>query len=133
MMIKSKEQSLVPTAQNGFSLISDEKLLALYATMLKCRMIQERAGILFQNNKSNGNADSAVGLEAAAAGVAIDLLPEDTVSTFPLDLIPLFIKGLPLEKLSARPFNAIAPSFTIATQLNIAAGTALANKAKKKQ
>ena len=51
MMTKSKEQSPVPTAKNGFSLISDEKLLALYATMLKCRMLQERIRILLIKNK----------------------------------------------------------------------------------
>jgi TPP-dependent pyruvate/acetoin dehydrogenase alpha subunit len=129
MMTKSKEQSPVPTAKNGFSLISDEKLLALYATMLKCRMLQERIRILLIKNKLNGNDYAAVGQEAAAVGVAINLLPEDTISTFPRDLIPLFIKGLPLEELFAQPFNAIASSSTMAAQLNLATGADIASKA----
>lgn len=129
MKTKSKEQT--PGANNGFPLISNRKLLALYSTMLKCRMIEERIRILLKQSKFTGNGYTALGQEAAAAGVAIDLLPEDTVSAFPSDLIPLFIKGLPLEKLFARLFSAISPSTTIAAQLHIATGAALANKTRK--
>ncbi|MGA3263179.1 MAG: thiamine pyrophosphate-dependent enzyme [Terracidiphilus sp.] len=129
MKTKSKEQS--PCVHNGFSLISNQKLLALYSTMLKCRMIEERIRILIKQNRFTGNGYAALGQEATAAGVAIDLLPEDTASAFPGDLIPLFIKGLPLEKLFARLFSASRPSTTIAAQLHIATGAALANKASK--
>ncbi|MGA3136616.1 MAG: thiamine pyrophosphate-dependent enzyme [Terracidiphilus sp.] len=53
MTAKSNEQPrAVPQqpAQNGFSLISSEKLLQLYSTMLKCRMIEDSTRILFNNN-----------------------------------------------------------------------------------
>ncbi len=48
MMTKSKKQIPVPAANNGFSLISDEKLLAIYAAMLKCRMVEDRARVLLE-------------------------------------------------------------------------------------
>ena len=134
MTAKNNQQpSAAPfkAAQSGFSLVSNDKLLQLYSTMLKCRMIEERIRILLKQSKFTGNGYTALGQEAAAAGVAIDLLPEDTVSAFPSDLIPLFIKGLPLEKLFARLFSAISPSTTIAAQLHIATGAALANKTRK--
>ena len=47
MTIPSTEQDVTGAAvaaeKNGFSLISDGKLLALYAARVKCRMIAERA------------------------------------------------------------------------------------------
>jgi TPP-dependent pyruvate/acetoin dehydrogenase alpha subunit len=131
MMIKSKEKTPAPAAKNGFSLISNEKLLELYSAMLKCRMIEERVRILFKQNTFTGNYDSPVGQEAAAVGVAIDLLPEDNIVPLSRDFIPCFIKGLPLEKLFARLFNVIPPPSTIAAQLNITTSVALVNKTKK--
>jgi TPP-dependent pyruvate/acetoin dehydrogenase alpha subunit len=121
----------VQPAQNGFSLISNGKLLALYSTMLKCRMIQGRIRILFRQNNFTGNHSPAVGREAAAVGVAIDLAPEDTVAPPPGDLIPLFINGLPLETLFGGLFHPVAPSSGIAARLKIATDAALANKLNK--
>ncbi|MGA2085513.1 MAG: hypothetical protein ABSG60_08345 [Terracidiphilus sp.] len=112
MTAKSNEQPYaVPPqpAKNGFSLISSEKLLQLYSTMLKCRMIEDRTCILFNNNDFAANYDSAAGREAVAVGVAIDLFPEDTIVPSHGDLIPFFINGLPLETLSGGFFHPIAP------------------------
>ena len=141
-----------PTAGNGFSLISDEKLIALYTTMVKCRMLEERVRVLFKQSKFTGNYYAAVGQEAAAVGVAIDLLPEDTIGPSHRDFIVNYIKGVPLDKMFCQlyartgspdkgrsspahmgyaPLNVITPSSTIAAQLNIATGVALANKMKK--
>lgn len=153
MVTKVKES---PSEQGpetkGSPLISNEKLQLLYTTMLKCRMLQERAGRLFAQGKIAGNYDSVVGLEAAAAGVAIDLRPEDTLAPSHRDLITSFIKGIPLGaifcQLYARadspdkghsapgycgyaPLNIISPSANTAAQLNIANGAALANKLKR--
>jgi TPP-dependent pyruvate/acetoin dehydrogenase alpha subunit len=63
-----------PNAEEGFSLISNQKLLGLYNTMLSCRAIALEA--------SNGpkGAGYLLGHEAAVVGAAIDLLPEDTVA-----------------------------------------------------
>ena len=128
-MANSKEQSPAPAATNGFSLISDEKLLALYSTMLKCRMIEDRAHILLKMNNLNGGAGT--GQEAIAAAVGIDLLPEDTVRVLPSDLIHPFVKGLPLEELFARQLKAIDPVLSMAEQLKLATGDGIAFKANK--
>ena len=60
-----------PPTDNGFSLISNEKLLALYAALLKCRMISRRLGA------GHKRREAAL---AAAVGVAIDLLGRDTLA-----------------------------------------------------
>jgi pyruvate dehydrogenase E1 component alpha subunit len=100
-MTRTKEQSAAALAgKPGFSIISNEKLLQLYAAMLKCRALEERARILFPRNKFVGKG--AAGREAVAAGVAIDLLPEDTVAASPVDFIVNYIHGEPLDTIFAR-------------------------------
>ena len=62
MTPKTKETTVLtsaPPIQNGFSLISNEKLLQLYVTTLKCRMIQERVRILVKQNKLIGHSLAA--------------------------------------------------------------------------
>jgi TPP-dependent pyruvate/acetoin dehydrogenase alpha subunit len=136
----------------SFSLISNEKLLQLYATMVKCRMLEERARVLFKQGRFSGNYYAAVGQEASVVGVAIDLKPEDTIGPSHRDFITNFVKGAPVEKMFAQlfareaspdkgrsspahmgyaPLNVITPSSTIAAQLNIATGVALASKMQK--
>jgi TPP-dependent pyruvate/acetoin dehydrogenase alpha subunit len=149
-----KSAAVAETAANKapFSLISNDKLIQLYSTMVKCRMLEERARVLFKQSKFTGNYYAAVGQEAAAVGVALDLLPEDTIGPSHRDFITNFIKGAPLDKMFCQlyaratspdkgrsspahmgyaPLNVITPSSTIAAQLNIATGVALANKMKK--
>jgi acetoin:2,6-dichlorophenolindophenol oxidoreductase subunit alpha len=141
-----------PASKGSFSLISNEKLIQLYETMVKCRMLEERARVLFKQSKFTGNYYAAVGQEASVVGVAMDLEPEDTIGPSHRDFITNFIKGAPLEKMFCQlyaratspdkgrsspahmgyaPLNVITPSSTIAAQLNIATGVALANKMKK--
>lgn len=155
MATKVKEPVEAPASTNGSEgggLISNEKLRQLYSTMLKCRTLEERARVLFKQSKFTGNYYAAVGQEAAAVGTAIDLRVEDTIGPSHRDFITGFIKGAPLDKmlchLYARanspdkgrsspahfgyaPLNVITPASTIAAQLNIATGVALANKMKK--
>jgi TPP-dependent pyruvate/acetoin dehydrogenase alpha subunit len=139
-----------PPGSNGFSLISREKLLELYTTMVKCRLLEERAGVLLKQSRFTGGYDAAVGQEASAVGVTIDLRPEDTLIPSHRDFIVNFIVGAPLDKMFAQliaraahpvkgpsapaelgdaPVNA--RSSTIAAQFSIATGVALANKTKK--
>lgn len=152
--VKNGKQEAVQTAaSNGASPISDEKLKQLYSTMLKCRMLEEKARMLFKQGKFAGNYYAAVGQEATEVGCAIDLKPEDTVAPSHRDFIANFIKGTPLNlmysQLYARtaspdkgrsspahcgyaPLNIITPASTIAAQLNIGTGVALAYKMQKK-
>jgi TPP-dependent pyruvate/acetoin dehydrogenase alpha subunit len=129
-MTRTKEQSAAALAgKPGFSIISNEKLLQLYAAMVKCRALEERVQILFPQSKLTGKR-GAVSREAVAVGVAIDLLPEDTVAAPPGDLIVNFIQGEPLDKLFARLYaRATRPS--PAAQFKLATVAARANKAAK--
>ena len=141
-----------PGEKPAFSLISNEMLLHLYFTMVKCRMLEERARLLFKQGRFTGNYYAAVGQEACVAGVVADLEPEDAIGPSHRDFITNFAKGAPLEKMFAQlyaraaspdkghsspahmgyaPLNVIAPSSTIAAQLSIATGVALADKMKK--
>jgi TPP-dependent pyruvate/acetoin dehydrogenase alpha subunit len=128
------EQSAAALADKpGFSIISNEKLFQLYAMMLKCRALQVRVQLLFPRNKFTGNRGSA-SREAIAVGVALDLLPEDTVAAAPDDLLVNFIwneiQGEPLDKLIARLYaHATRPS--AAAHFKLAAIAAQANKVAK--
>lgn len=84
-------------ANETFSLISDEKLLAIYTAMVKCRMLEQRATMLFQQGKLGSDLHGSAGREASAAAVCIDLQPEDTLSIAPHDWLPAFLKGMSLE------------------------------------
>jgi acetoin:2,6-dichlorophenolindophenol oxidoreductase subunit alpha len=147
-----QEAAQAPTT-NGASPVPEEKLKQLYATMLKCRMLEEKARLLFKQGKFAGNYYAAVGQEATEVGCAIDLKPEDTVAPSHRDFIANFIKGAPLNLMYAQlyarsaspdkgrsspahcgyaPLNVITPASTIAAQLNIGTGVALAYKMQKK-
>src|SRR2546423_10141973 len=152
--VKNGKQEAIQTAtSNGAPPISEEKLKQLYSTMLKCRMLEEKARMLFKQGKFAGNYYAAVGQEATEVGCAIDLKPEDTVAPSHRDFIANFIKGAPLNVMYAQlyarstspdkgrsspahcgyaPLNIIAPASTIAAQLNIGTGVALAYKMQKK-
>lgn len=67
-------------ADNGFSLISNQKLLALYYAMVRCRRIAENAGNRPEKRQAATRTNSILGHEAAAVGAAIDLLLHDTVA-----------------------------------------------------
>jgi TPP-dependent pyruvate/acetoin dehydrogenase alpha subunit len=60
-------------AEEGFSLISNQKLLGLYNTMLCCR------DLALEASNERKSAGCLLGHEAAVVGAAIDLLPEDTI------------------------------------------------------
>ncbi len=102
MTTRTNQENAVATAalagNHGFSLISNEKLLQLYTSMLKCRMIEERVRTLSGQGRLAANHYASVGQEAPAAGIAIDLLAGDTVVPSHRDLIVNFIKGDPLPQ-----------------------------------
>jgi TPP-dependent pyruvate/acetoin dehydrogenase alpha subunit len=128
------------STHNGFSLISNEKLLEIYATMLKCRMLEERIHAISKPGKA---ATSKVHI-AAIAGAAIDLLPGDTLAPSQGAWAPCFAKGLQLatifastlgRKAAPRPsyssLNLIPPSYSTAKQLEYALEAAAGFKSKR--
>lgn len=68
------------SVDQGFSLISNRKLLALYSAMVECRRIAEVSLSQRNGNRGRTRADSILGHEAAAVGAAIDLLGHDTIA-----------------------------------------------------
>jgi TPP-dependent pyruvate/acetoin dehydrogenase alpha subunit len=121
--------------------------------MLKCRMVEEKARILFKQGRFSGNYYAAVGQEATEVGCTMDLEPGDTIAPSHRDFISNIMKGTPLKFMYAQiyarktspdqgrsspahcgyaPANIITPASTIAAQLNIGTGVALAYKMQKK-
>jgi TPP-dependent pyruvate/acetoin dehydrogenase alpha subunit len=100
-------------ADDSFSLISNQKLLALFSTMLHCRRIAESSLAPLENGRSKVSGSSIVGHEAAAVGVTIDLLPGDTVAH---NLWPDVI------------LKAINPSVSITSDIPLGSRSAVARK-----
>ena len=67
-------------ADDTFALISNQKLLAMYAAMLCCRKMSQNVGGIERPKRAARNFSPLHGHEAAAVGAAIDLLPGDTVA-----------------------------------------------------
>jgi TPP-dependent pyruvate/acetoin dehydrogenase alpha subunit len=78
----------------GFSLISDGKLISLYANLLKCRMVGE---CLANGGSAHRNYSSSRGHEAGAVGVAIDLNAEDAICSPDHGIVTGFQKDPPIE------------------------------------
>jgi len=93
-------------APETFSLISNEKLLAIYTAMVKCRMLSQRATVLFQQGKLASDLRASAWREASAAAVGVDLQPDDAICIAPDDWLPAFVKGMSLEGI----FRLIAPA-----------------------
>jgi pyruvate dehydrogenase E1 component alpha subunit len=94
-----------PSTQPTFSLISNEKLNAIYIGMVKCRMLEQRAATLFQQGKLVADFHASYGREACAVAVGTDLQPEDILGIASGDWLSAFMKGMPLEAL----FRALSP------------------------
>ena len=128
---------------------SPELLLGLYRSMLKCRMCDEKARVLFKQSKYGGNFYSAVGQEATEVGAAYTLRDDDWIAPSHRDWISNIIKGAPLKFCYAQlfakatspdrgrsspahmgypPLNVITPASSIAGQLNVGTGVALGLK-----
>jgi len=127
------------TSDGKFSLISDEKLLALYKDLLKCRIAGGR------NGNSNGTAKAARAQEAALVASAIDLGPGDVVCSREHGLLPGVPDGATIENLIGRgahqhptssarsklPIDGASPAGGGPLITQTALGTALEIKTKK--
>jgi TPP-dependent pyruvate/acetoin dehydrogenase alpha subunit len=116
---------------DGFSLISNEKLLQIYSTMVKCRLLERKTRVLLETGKRAEDGKAGAGHEAAAVGVAIDLIAGDTIAASPLGFLLDFIQGAPLKSVVRRMSGRTAGPRTIAAQLKAAGSAALVNKTKK--
>lgn len=78
------------------SLISNARLIEIYAAMLRCRMFRERIRSLAGPARLR---TLAPGSEAVTASAVIGLLPEDTVVSAAPHLLAALTKGVPLTRL----------------------------------
>jgi len=120
---EAKSPAPVSPVSEPFSLIPNAKLLQLYATMLKCRMLQERASGVFKGAIPGGH-------EASAAGVTVDLLSKDLIVHSPSDILPSFAKGVPLARLLAN-FDSSKDHEAVSSLLQRAIAIAQTRKGKK--
>ena len=128
---------------------SRDLLLGLYRMLVKCRMCDEKARILFRQGKYAGNFYSGVGQEATEVGAAYSLREDDWIAPSHRDWTSNIIKGAPLKFCFAQlfskvtspdrgrsspahmgypPLNVITPASSIAGQLNVGTGVALGLK-----
>ena len=132
---------------------SPELLLGLYRMLVKCRMCDEKARILFRQGKFAGNFYSAVGQEATEVGAAYSLREDDWIAPSHRDWTSNIVKGAPLKYCFAQlhakvdspdrgrsspahmgypQLNVITPASTIAGQLNVGTGVAFGLKKLKR-
>ncbi len=129
-----EEKAVASAASSGndsFSLISNEKLVQLYTSMVKCRMLNERMRLLSCHLKLAGNHRIAALPEAASVGVVIDLLSEDAVVSSRGEVIVHFLKGQPLNLRMQSLLSRNAAVETADRQLAAAVDKAKDNKMKK--
>ncbi len=136
MMTTRKKQAAAPAAppsNNGFSLISQAKLLELYAALLQCRMFEEHSMALLKQNKLPESRRRSFGREASAVGVAIDLLPQDSLAVCHGGLSAAFVRGVPLKQLyaSLRSPAGSARSANGSSRLRAAVQAAVTSKTDK--
>jgi acetoin:2,6-dichlorophenolindophenol oxidoreductase subunit alpha len=133
MTTMSREKEVAGSAaagENGFALISNDKLLQLYTAMLKCRLLDERLRLVVKQEDLPAANFTAAGQEAAIVGAAFDLLPEDTFISRHCDLLPCLLQGLPLERLLASVFEHSTTS-PKSDPLTLATHAAMANQGSK--
>ncbi len=133
-------------------LISNDKLMKLYGTMLRCRLLQDRLRTLERQKKLDGNCHLSGNQEATAAATMIDLRPDDTVVLPHFDGVLGYARGIPLSALftmlygrSTDPdkgcsvsacgcgpgLTIVVPTPPIADYVGVGTGVALANHMKK--
>ncbi len=141
------------TARSADGAYSRELLLGLYKMLVKCRMCDEKARILFRQGKFAGNFYSGVGQEATEVGAAYSLRDDDWIAPSHRDWTANVIKGVPLKYCFAQifakatspdrgrsspahmgypPLNIITPASSIAGQLNVGTGVAFGLRRLKK-
>lgn len=97
MTTRKRKTRVATEGDKGYSLIPDEKLRALYAAMLQCRMLEKRVRPLLRGKQRA--ALKGRGREASAAGVILDLLPGDALCAPRGDLASRFLKGVPVKEI----------------------------------
>ncbi len=117
--------------ENGFSLISNETLTALYGNLLKCRLLEQRALGLARPGAGSARSRAEAGREATIVGVCMDLVAEDTVRSASDGIVTGFLTGSPLASIFTSLRDEAGNDENLAQRLHIALGSAVANKTSK--
>ena len=146
----SKKRGSVKNA--GSTLLNPAKLKQLYSTMLRCRLIEEKARLLGDQDKLPKWQRVVAQREASEVGAIIDLLPGDFVAPRRRDLASSFILSTPLKKILEQAAagaaehtrtqysprrdrsnaSMIAGPLALAARLNMGTGVALIYKMQEK-
>lgn len=122
-----------PSAETGFSLISDRKLLDLYAALARCRGLENHLRAFARSAGLPALPGSLYGHEATAVSAVSDLLPGDTLTLCqPAWLFP-YLRQAPLAKLLAplRAPSARPRRLPFALRLRQAMAAAARHKQRK--
>ncbi len=135
---------------DGFSLISNDKLIELYSGLLRYQMTARHMRSAARSNGTKLKIASVRGQEAATVGVAIDLTAQDTIrstasqewsellqAVFPEKALNLDRDGgrsgtqpRAADRKSSKPGNGLASGRR--SELHMALGAGLANKTRKR-
>jgi TPP-dependent pyruvate/acetoin dehydrogenase alpha subunit len=125
MASKSSKKQADPV----FTLIPRAKLLALYAGLIECRMFEES-----QAGRRRTPAPVALGREAPAVALAIDLAAADTLVASPRNPLPALVRTKTRGAASANPRkNAAEKPLSPAAQLKAAVASARQHLRQQKQ
>ncbi len=132
-------------------LMTDAKLKQIYSTILRYSILRQRVRRLRGKSKSIAKDSRSFGEEAAVVGAAIQLRRDDWLAPAPGDTMAGFLRGAPLAEIISEflphaasrdesaheskknaPLNILPPPATIAAQLSVASGVAMAMKAAGK-
>src|SRR5271167_984952 len=97
-----RAEKALPANGNGASPSNQDVLRTLYASMLKCRIVTERAQRPPHGLIPCENYDFGIGHEAIVVGATVELGPEDTLVTSPRNFAAHVAKGVSLEILMSR-------------------------------
>src|SRR5208337_5025532 len=129
---------------NGNSPSNHDVLRRLYSSMLKCRIMTERAQRLL-GDRQPADYDFDLGREAVVIGATLELGPEDTIAASPRNFAAQIAKGTSLKYLlspEARTIGhqtpAVAAGCSQGSELsfgpfNLGTGLALAHRLEKKR
>ena len=149
-----KEKPRPKTAEAGApDELNKEQLLEMYTLLFRCRLVDERARLLFRQGKFKGNFYSAVGQEATHVGTLYGCRRSDWVGPSHRDMVAAVVKGVPARDIIAqlyacqaspdrgkttpahfghKDYNIITPSSTIAAQWQLVTGVAFGLKMQSK-
>jgi TPP-dependent pyruvate/acetoin dehydrogenase alpha subunit len=127
-------------ADQGFALIPNRKLYAIYAMMVASRLLGVE--LVKRAKKADTEVATSVGLEAALVAATIDMEQDDTLVPGQPALVPCFLKGLSTPSLAAvlkgkKPrqewatLGIVPPAQPLAAQLLAALTAAQAHKKAK--